>query len=98
MHVSIVVRKADQSQSSLGLWSVHFGPDTFTYEGNGIYPDFSSLKSRLEEVARIVATDSRLAKWPGVCVTAENRASRKPNGWDANRHNRQAFAQVIPAA
>lgn len=83
IHYSIVVRKAEVYA---GGYSVEYGPSTFTYCGSNVADSYDSLRAELDRVAHLLATDSRLAAWPGLYVSAElPRGTRKPNGWDKNR-------------
>ena len=85
INCKIVVRKAEPYP---GGWSVHYGPDTFTYCETHLATGYSELRAELDRVAARLVSDSRLAGWPGVEVAAElPRGQRRPNGWSNNGEN-----------
>ena len=100
INVRIVVRKASNTPDAPGLWSVYFGPDTFTYCGSFTADSYESLRAEINRVADLLAADDRLQNWPGLNVAAEFLGNRAPIRWKDNRRNREAFRtirQPVPA-
>lgn len=95
MKINVNIRVNRAKRSGSGSWEVAYGGGAdFCYERGYQCGSFDELAARLRQVAEMLATDSRLATWPGYCVSAENAAARKPNGWDANRANRAVYVTI----
>ena len=90
--VKIEVRKAEPHA---GGWSVSYGPDTFTHSQNYLCDSYDALSEYVQTVAKQLAFDSRLSKWPGLEVAASPATTRKPNGWDDNRRKAVARVQIV---
>lgn len=93
MTVNIHVNRAKRSGS--GSWEVAFGGGAdFRYEPAYQCKTFEELSTHLREVAERLASDSRMATWPGYRVSAENVGQRKPNGWDKRRSDRNVYVTI----
>ena len=95
--MAITVRiRVNRAERYNGGWSVAYGGGAdFKYEDSAPVASLDELPSYLQSVAEKVVADPRVSRWPGFCVSAENMAARKPNGWDKRRKDREVDV-VLP--